>query len=66
MPIDKAGSEQKDGAIAMETECIDKLCRLLSVLKDHGVYNVAADRTGDGSQLRYFRDLLNKLLHSPM
>lgn len=66
MPGDKVENEQPDGAIAMETECIDTLSQLLSVVKADGVYNVAADRTGDGSQLRYFRHLLSKLVHSPM
>ena len=52
--------------VAMETERVGALRGLLAVVRERGVYNVAADRTGDGSQLRYLRHLLNTLIRSPM
>ncbi|KAK7105811.1 hypothetical protein V1264_017143 [Littorina saxatilis] len=63
---DDAQEKSEDGG-TLAKECVDTLCQLLTLLRQHAVYNVAADRTGGGAQLRYLRHLLNTLLcSSPM
>lgn len=46
----------------VEEDCLEAMADILTVVKDFGVYNVAADRAGDGTQLKFFQQVQATLL----